>query len=325
MSKQKNTNLRLFSKLAKKAYRISKKRNLGWTWHDAQRWTSKNLYQDYKGQFPSKIRVTDVSNSFDVVIEGKPKTPIKFPVPKQKPKNCFSAFELTDDDVEDINYWFLEDVVFGRNGRMGFNDLLNVDVQIDGIINTGIVKKGSLISLQYVVEFLRRQYKDTNTGNFPDIGFKRLYIDPQGDLNSPCNTYLLIAEVDSMAYNRSPDDIIVVTERDLSPEEQSKRKSKQAEIDQAQKQRKLKQQTLKRKRPEKVEEEESKSKVKGKTKKEEKPKEKKKEEKALSREDNIRLILEGLRQDWKEGVYTTAEYKKLKQNIINKLESGGTI
>jgi hypothetical protein len=318
VSKQKNTNLRLFSKLAKKAYKVSKERNLGWTWHDAQRWTSKNLYKDFKGQYPSKIRVTDVNNSFDVVIEGKAKIPLKYPT-RPKFQNCYSAFELTDDDVEDINYWFLEDVVFGKNGRIGFSDLLNVDVQIDGIINTGIVKKGSLISLQYVVEFLRRQYKDANTGNFPDIGFKRLYIDPKADLNNPCNTYLLITEVDSVAYNRSPEDVVVVTEKDLSPEEQAKRKIKQAEIDNMQRLRKLKQQTVKRKRPEKVEGE-------AETKPEkEKPKEKKKEEKALSREDNIRLILEGLRQDLKDGIYTASEYKKLKQSIIDKLESGGII
>lgn len=320
MSKQKNTNLRLFSKLAKKAYKISKERNLGWTWHDAQRWTSKNLYQDFKGQYPSKIRVTDVNESFDVVIEGKAKTISQYRA-TQKPKNCFSAFELTDDDVEDINYWFLEDVVFGKNGRIGFNDNLNIDVQIDGIINTGIVKKGSLISLQYVVEFLRRQYKDANTGNFPDIGFKRLYIDPKGDLNNPCNTYLLIAEVDSTAYNRSPDDIIVVTEKDLSPEEQSKRKTKQKEIDEAQRLRKLKQQTLKRKRPEKLEDEPEPEEKPEK----EKKKENKKEEKPLSREDNIRLILEGLRQDYKDGIYTAKEYKALVKQITDKLESGGIV
>jgi hypothetical protein len=319
---QKNTNLRLFSKLAKKAYKISKKKNLGWSWHDAQRWTSANLYKDFKGQYPSKVRVTDINTSFEEVISGKPRTPKVFPQRQRQKiqfKNCFNAFELTDEDVEDINYWFLEDVVFGKNGRFGFDDNLNVDVKIDGIIDTGIIKKKDLISLQYVVEYLRRQYKDKNTGNFPDIGFKRLYIDPKGNLDSPCNTYLLITEIGSMEYNRSPEDVIVITEKDLSPEEQEKRRIKQKEIDETLRLGKLKREAVGRKRPEKLEvEPEAKP---------EKPKKKevKKQEISLSREDNIRIILKDLRQDWKDGLYTNKEYKALVKQITDKLEKGGQI
>jgi hypothetical protein len=46
---KKNNSLKLFNKLAKRAYKVSKKRKLGWKWSDAQKWTSANLFQKYKG------------------------------------------------------------------------------------------------------------------------------------------------------------------------------------------------------------------------------------------------------------------------------------
>ena len=45
-AKKKNNSLKLFNKLAKRAYKVSKKRKLDWKWSDAQKWTSNNLFKN---------------------------------------------------------------------------------------------------------------------------------------------------------------------------------------------------------------------------------------------------------------------------------------
>ncbi len=57
---KKNNSLKIFNLLARRVYKISKKRKLGWKWSDAQKWTSANLFKRYKGTAISKIKVTNV-------------------------------------------------------------------------------------------------------------------------------------------------------------------------------------------------------------------------------------------------------------------------
>ena len=47
---KKNFSLKIFNLIAKRVYKISKKRKLGWTWQQCQKWTSANLFKSYKGK-----------------------------------------------------------------------------------------------------------------------------------------------------------------------------------------------------------------------------------------------------------------------------------
>ncbi|MDQ5928751.1 MAG: hypothetical protein QG594_529, partial [Bacteroidota bacterium] len=68
---KKNNSLKLFNKIAKRAYKVSKKRNLNWKWSDAQKWTSANLFQKYKGaKNLSKIKVTEIDIQVTGILDG---------------------------------------------------------------------------------------------------------------------------------------------------------------------------------------------------------------------------------------------------------------
>ena len=89
---KKNYSLRIFNLLAKRVYKLSKKRKLGWKWRDAQKWTSANLFQLYKGKPISKIRVTEVDQVIVGILDAVV-TPIGVPTPKPAPTVCFDVFK----------------------------------------------------------------------------------------------------------------------------------------------------------------------------------------------------------------------------------------
>jgi hypothetical protein len=306
---KKNTSLKLFVVLSKRVHKLQKARKLGWTWGESRKWTSQNIFKDFKGQFPSKVKVTDIDKAFISIVE-----PTKSPAPKIKHRignSCYDAFHLTDSDVEEIPYYFLQDVVFGGNGRIGFPDNLNVDVQIDGIMSTGIVPKGSLGTLQPVVEYLRRKYKELRSGEYANIIFKRLYVDPSINKKYTCNTYVLITEEGSFSDIKSPEDTIVITEKDLTPEERAKRKREKELLDAEERKKKSKRAVVTRPRPSLVEG---------------KPEEEvKKLKPSATKEENLNEALKLLRKDYDDKILSKKEYLKRQEIILKKFESGGEI
>ena len=95
---KKNNSLKLFNKIAKRAYKVSKKRNLGWKWSDAQKWTSANLFQKYKGtKNLSKIKVTEIDTQVTGILDGSVTPFVKqiIAVTPPKPREiCFNPFDI---------------------------------------------------------------------------------------------------------------------------------------------------------------------------------------------------------------------------------------
>lgn len=241
---KKNYSLRIFNLLAKRVYKLSKKRKLGWKWQDAQKWTSANLFKLYKGKPISKIKVTQV-DSVIISLLDVVETPTGVPTPTPKPTICFDVFNIPTKDLKDINWWMLsEQINF-------FDDNLNVKISIDGIINTGIVKKFELPNLNETVEDMRR----AGFGSDENIVFRILVVPNKTDDGKPCSYYVLVTSMGSPIDIESSENEIfkTITEEDL-PEDlrkirEVKVKKRQEIIDL----RVAKKKSLERKRPEKIE------------------------------------------------------------------------
>jgi hypothetical protein len=219
---KKNNSLKIFNLLARRVYKVSKKRKLGWKWSDAQKWTSANLFKKYKGTAISKIRLTNVDKEVEAILDSgtMPITGVSAP----KVEVCTSVFSLTDSDIEEIPFWDLEDVIFGGNGKFGFDDNLKIAVEVDGFLSTGIIKKGDLsnIDIKNQTNDIRKHLSSIGD-KYLTIIFKRLQVPNTTDTNNPCNTYLLITSENSNADNTTQEIEKVINEKDLSEDEKQKR------------------------------------------------------------------------------------------------------
>jgi hypothetical protein len=203
---KKNYSLRIFNLLAKRVYKLSKKRKLGWKWRDAQKWTSANLFQLYKGKPISKIRVTEVDQVIVGILDATPTT-TGVPTPKPAPTVCFDVFNIPTKDLKDINWWMLADQV------AFFDNNLNMRVAIGTTIDTGIVQKFELPNLNETVEDLRR----AGYGSDELIIFRILVAPNKSDDGKPCSYYVLATlEGSPLDTVTSQEEVVkIVTESDL--------------------------------------------------------------------------------------------------------------
>jgi hypothetical protein len=241
---KKNYSLRIFNILAKRVYKLSKKRKLGWKWRDAQKWTSANLFKLYKGKPLSKIKVTEVDSVIVSILDGG-QTTTGLPTPTPKPTVCFDPFNIPTKDLKDINWWMLSDQI------NFFDDNLNMRVAIGNIIDTGVVKKFELPNLNETVEDMRR----AGYGSDENLIFKILVAPNKSDDGKPCSYYVLVTLMGSPLDSESSQEEIfkTVTEEDL-PEDlrkvrEIKVKKRQEIIDL----RIAKKKSAERVRPEKIE------------------------------------------------------------------------
>jgi len=240
---KKNYSLRIFNLLAKRVYKLSKKRKLGWKWRDAQKWTSANLFKLYKGKPVSKIRVTEVDSVIISILDATPMPTTTAPKPVKE--ICFDPFNIPTKDLKDINWWMLADQV------AFFDDNLNMRVAIGSIIDTGVVKKYELLNLNETVEDMRRAGYSSDE----NIIFKILVAPNKKDDGKPCSYYVLATLMGSpLDTETSMDEVLkVVTEEDLPAKlrkEREKKVSKRQEIIDL---RIAKKKSAERKRPEKIE------------------------------------------------------------------------
>jgi hypothetical protein len=241
---KKNYSLRIFNILAKRVYKLSKKRKLGWKWRDAQKWTSANLFKLYKGKPVSKIKVTEVDSVIVSILDATP-TPTTTTAPKPVSQICFDPFNIPTKDLKDINWWMLADQV------AFFDDNLNMRIAIGSIIDTGVVKKFELLNLNETVEDMRRAGYSSDE----NIIFKILVAPNKKDDGKPCSYYVLATLMGSpLDTETSMDEVLkVVTEEDLPAKlrkEREKKVSKRQEIIDL---RIAKKKSSERKRPEKIE------------------------------------------------------------------------
>ena len=241
---KKNYSLRIFNILAKRVYKLSKKRKLGWKWRDAQRWTSANLFKLYKGKPISKIKVTEVDSVIISILDSG-QMPTGVPTPTPKPTVCFDPFNIPTKDLKDINWWMLFDQV------NFFDNDLNMRVAIGSFIDTGVVKKSELPNLNETVEDMRR----AGFSSDENIIFKILVAPNKSDDGKPCSYYVLATLMGSPLDTESSQEEVfkTITEEDL-PEDlrkvrEIKVKKRQEIIDL----RIAKKKSAQRVRPEKIE------------------------------------------------------------------------
>ena len=228
--------------LAKRVYKLSKKRKLGWKWSDAQKWTSANLFKLYKGKPISKIKVTEVDS---VIISILDATPTPTAIPKPVSTICFDPFNIPTKDLKDINWWMLADQV------AFFDNNLNMRVAIPNIIDTGVMKKSELPNLSETVEDMRREGYSSDE----NIIFKILVAPNKSDDGKPCSYYVLATLMGSpLDTETSMDEVLkVVTEEDLPAKIRKEREVKLSKRQEIIDLRIAKKKSLERVRPSKVE------------------------------------------------------------------------
>jgi hypothetical protein len=241
---KKNYSLRIFGILAKRVYKLSKKRKLGWKWQDAQRWTSANLFQLYKGKPLYTIKVTEVDVVIASILDATP-SPVTTTLPTPTPTVCFDPFNIPTKDLKDINWWMLKDQVDF------FDNDLNIRIAIGTTIDTGVVKKSEIMNLNETIEDLRR----AGFGSDENLTLKILVAPDKIDDGKPCSYYLLITlEGSILDSDTASEEIIkVVTEEDLPAK---LRKEREKKVSQRQEKIDLqiaKKKSSERKRPDKVE------------------------------------------------------------------------
>jgi len=311
---KKNFSLKIFNLLTRRVFLISKKRKYGWSWQDCQRWTSTFLFQKYKGQKLSKIKVTQVDQVIkDMLDKGMDVLPAK----KQKgqkagavsyagqPKqlqNCANALELTPADLFSVEWWNIANSeVWFR-----FEDNLPMRVAFDNVVDTGVVFKKDLPEMLGIRESLRKALG----GEYPDVVFKVLVKQGSKDDGKPCSYYVLVTTENSSFDTDNPEEITALTSiGSLSPEN-IEEKQRRLEL---QKQRRAENELLekakKRERPKQVEPKQT--------------EEKKKLPVGVYKE--LTKILKMLERQYKEGILTRKEFLSRQQIILDKLDKGGVI
>ena len=198
---KKNNSLKIFNKLAKRAYKVSKKRSLEWKWSDAQKWTSANLFQKYKGtKNVSKIKVTqvdvEVNGIFDGTITPFGKTVPTPPAPPKPREICFSPFDVASTYLDDFEWFNIDDNISILNNNLK----IDLDLEYSGQVfaQTGVIKQGLLPNLITIREEIRKV-----APNSPVLEMKCAIVLIDGkpdDRSIPCNYYVLIAFKDSPLF-----------------------------------------------------------------------------------------------------------------------------
>jgi hypothetical protein len=198
---KKNNSLKLFNKLARRAYKVSKKRKLGWKWSDAQKWTSKNIFQKYKGtKNLSKLKVTDIDIQVTGILDGTISSFVKQTSTATHTKSreiCFNPFSISGELLDSFEWFDIDDKVSILNSDVK----VNLDLEFNGNVfaKTGVIKKELLPNLISIREDMRKV--SNKSGYFPIISFFIVLIEGEEDNSTiGCNYYILITFDNSLAF-----------------------------------------------------------------------------------------------------------------------------
>lgn len=296
-------------KVAHHVHELNKKKKLGWTWYESMRFASKNVYPRFKGQNENKIYVKDIIEEFNLKITSAGE-PTLGAVSKTK-EICDDVRTIPKEDLLQQYDWYLiaeEEIwnMFTYNMPMRF--------AFDGIMDTGIIKKGFMPDMKQVREDMRKLYGNVSDP-MPQFIFKLLVQPNKKDDDQPCSYYVLVTmEGDSFD---NIDETEVQSNRELSQQEREKRAEEIKIV------KKTKKDAKNRKRPKDVE-------PKSVTKPEEKIEKKddaELEKIKLQKEnrDSLERILSLLRKDFDDGLLTKRQYIERQKIILEKFEKGGTV
>ena len=319
---KKNNSIKLFYKLAKRAYKTSKKRKLGWKWSDAQKWTSANLFQKYKGtKNLSKLKLTEIDVQVMGVLDGTVAPTSKPLIAVSKPKEiCFNPFEIASKYLDSFEWFKIDDNVSLLNDNLQ----VDLDLEVDGNIfaKTGIIKKSMLPNLVEIREQMRKV--SNKSGYYPIISCYRVQIEgTEDDRKIACNYYVLITFEDSLSYQLADSKGLIRTAfvpkelMPLSEKERIEQFEKQKEEEERKKisKKKIKSFQL----PTKVERKKSEPLKEPATKKQSS------EELKTIRWQEFNKAKESYRRDLDEGIITKKEYRDIIIKLESKLEKGGQI
>lgn len=297
-------------KVAKKVHELNKKKKLGWTWSESMRFASKNVYPNFKGKTHNKIKLSDIELEFnDKIQQGK--QPVPTPTPKPI-ENCFSALKVPAEDLIEREWWSIAD----DDVWINFDSNLPMRFAFDNIIDTGIIKKSEMPNMMEIREDIRRFGQ-----KYGLVIFKVLIQPNKKDDGKPCSYYVLVT-LENSSYDQNLKDGEIygqMTEGDLSEEQIAQREERKREREKLMKQKTSKKEAKTRERPKEVE-------PKSITKTESKV-DIEFEKIKLQKEsrDTLARILDGLRQDFKDGLITKRQFQQRQQQIIEKFEKGGKI
>lgn len=181
-------------------------------WNKIQKWTSKNLFQQFKDLPLSKFTLKNVQKFIDKVTG------------KDDSEGCDSVFSIPDADIFSSNPFELESKL------LSFPKNLKIQLQL-GNFNTGITKVNLLpIGSGVLTQMIRDMYP-----NISDIDFERIRIKGKPNNFKPCN-YFIKAIFDFDEFTADEQDRFVNQSVDLSKlseEERAERlrRKKQAKAD----------------------------------------------------------------------------------------------
>ena len=300
-------------KVARKVHELNKKQDLGWTWTESMRFASKKVYPKFKGKNHTKVKLKDIELAFkNALEEGQP--------PKEI---CFLATDVPLEDLIEREWFSIADDDLWLN----FDDNLPMRFAFDGIVDTGIIKKSQMPNMKDIREEARKLFvnKATNSDELPILIFKTLIQPNKKDDGQPCSYYILVTFENSSYDSQTAGQEVTSskTVKDLSEEEQEKRKKRDEERKRLKKENAKKKKAEQRQKPKEVEPK-SITKTKA-TPKDETSVELQKIKLEKEKREVLERVLNGLRQDFKDGVLSKRQYLQRQQQILDKFEKGGQL
>lgn len=293
-TKKNNKPQKLFAKLVKVTKkRFDKDPLLKRPYNEVQKWVSQNLYKNFKGQSPSKVKITDIQNAIEAVISQKIQKIV-----------CGSVFQVPDGDIEEQNWWEF------------FDNLKNISANVKTRLNAGNYGVSDIL----VAEDLQRDSEafkiineirsaSNNKSGSTIIGFRRVLPGKKDD-GDPCSYFIdFILSEKGVLVDDASDEVFLTEEQ--SEESMAARRERLKTFKKERSQRARKQKAKKRKRPQSTEQEKTES-----------------QEMAQRRPSDIRALnaamtkLEGF---YNKKLITKKEFKTLLAELIKKFEEGGEV
>jgi hypothetical protein len=291
---------RRFNILAKKVYAYSKKNNLEYKWQDAQKWTSKNLWSSYKKDTVKKISSKSIDDEIAKLF-GQTASAAQV---KKTQEVCYNPFYIPSSELEDFSYWMLADEI------SKFDANLNIAIELDGYINTGIVKKSTIGDLVPIREAIRKDYGSSASDAY-QLLYRILVRPDKKDDGKPCSYYLLVTNGGSPQDNSSASgEVVKFVSEDSLPETVKKKREAEEQRKKQQKVKATKKAARDRPRPQQVEARSSGTNT---------------IQLETDKYNALNRTLEILREDFKDGILTKKQYQDRQKEILKKFESGGNI
>ena len=294
LTKKTNKPQKLFAKLVKVTKkRFDKDPLLKRPYNEVQKWVSQNLYKNFKGQSPSKVKIADIQNAIEAVISQKIQKIV-----------CGSVFQVPDGDIEEQNWWEF------------FDNLKNISANVKTRLNAGNYGVSDILVAEdlqrdaeafKIINEIRSFYKNKSGPTF--IGFRRVLPGKKDD-GDPCSYFIdFILSINGVLVDDPSDEVFLTEEQ--SEESMAARRERLKTFKKERSQRARKQKAKKRKRPQSTQQEKTES-----------------QEMAQRRPSDIRALnaamtkLEGF---YNKGLITKKEFKTLLAELIKKFEEGGEV